>query len=271
MNKTISALRQRKSQQEKFSVVAAYDASFAAAINQAGVDAILIGDSLGMVVQGKTSTLPVSIDEMAYHTHCVARRCEQDSNAALIIADMPFMSYDNCDNALQNAAKLMRAGANMVKLEGGTWLAPTVKAMSDNGIPVCAHLGLTPQSVNKLGGYKVQGKDEDAKRVLLDDALALEDAGVDFLVLECIPSQFAKMVTERLQISTIGIGAGADTDAQVLVAYDLIGLTSSKARFVKNFLTADNLSSDNPIVDALAAFDRDVKNGNYPAEQHQYH
>lgn len=270
MNKTIQQLRKLKETSEKFSVIAAYDASFAQAINQAGVDAILVGDSLGMVVQGKHSTIPVSVGDMIYHTTAVARACQQASNSALLISDMPFMSYQTTDIALKTAAALMQAGANMVKLEGGEWLTSTVRKLADCGIPVCAHLGLTPQSVNKLGGYKVQGKSDQQKSTLLQDSLALEQAGADFIVFECIPAPLAKQVTEQLNISSIGIGAGPHTDAQVLVSYDLLGLTGSQARFVQNFLTTENIQSENPISDAFAAFDRAVKNGSYPAEQHQY-
>ena len=270
MKKTVQTLRQLKPEAKKFSVVAAYDATFAKAIADAGVDAILVGDSLGMVVQGKSSTLPVSIGEMAYHTEAVVRGNSSSASPALVIADMPFMSYQSADVALENAAELMRAGGNMVKLEGGSWLAETVRQLVQNGIPVCAHLGLTPQSVNKFGGYKVQGKSEAQRTQLLQDARALQAAGADFLVLECIPADLASEVSEALSIATIGIGAGSSTDAQVLVAHDLLGMGEHPARFVKNFLTAENLQSDNAIRDAFTAFDQQVKNGSYPAEQHQY-
>ncbi|MBT8140705.1 MAG: 3-methyl-2-oxobutanoate hydroxymethyltransferase [Gammaproteobacteria bacterium] len=268
--KTVSKLRERKQQSEKFSVVAAYDATFAKAIADAGVDAILVGDSLGMLVQGKRSTVPVSIEHMAYHTAAVVRGNEASASPTLVIADMPFMSYQSTALALDNAGKLMRAGANMVKLEGGEWLYESVRQLVQNGVPVCAHLGLTPQSVNKFGGFKVQGKSDSAKQRLLADGKALQEAGADFLVLECIPAALACEVTAALSISTIGIGAGSDTDAQVLVAHDLLGLGDSPARFVKNFLTADNIGEENPVRDAFAAFDNAVKTGSYPAPEHSY-
>lgn len=268
--KTVSKLRDRKAAGEKFSVIAAYDATFARAIADAGVDAILVGDSLGMLVQGKSSTVPVTIDEMVYHTEAVVRGNEGAATPALIIADMPFMSYQSRDIALENAGKLMRAGANMVKLEGGEWLYESVRQLVQNGVPVCAHLGLTPQSVNKFGGFKVQGKSESARERLLADGRALQEAGADFLVLECIPASLASEATAALSISTIGIGAGSDTDAQVLVAHDMLGLGDSPARFVKNFLVAENISEENPVRDAFAAFDKAVKSGSYPAAEHSY-
>lgn len=263
-------MRQLKSSGEKFSVIAAYDASFAAAVNDAGVDAILVGDSLGMVVQGNSSTLPVSVADMAYHTSAVASVAAQSDSAALIIADMPFMSYATLETALSNATTLMQAGANMVKLEGGAWLADTVRKLVDCGIPVCAHLGLTPQSVNKFGGYKVQGKSDQQQAELMNDAKMLDQAGADFVVLECVPAALAEKVTQNTDFSSIGIGAGAATNAQVLVSYDILGLSDSKARFVEVYLDAKTGAADNPIRDAFAAFDRAVKNGDYPTTKHSY-
>lgn len=270
MNKTVTQLRQLKSTDEKFSVIAAYDASFALAANQAGIDAILVGDSLGMVVQGNSSTLPVTIADMAYHTRAVASVASQCDNAALIIADMPFMSYATIDSALSNAALLMQAGANMVKLEGGEWLAGTVEKLVSCGIPVCAHLGLTPQSVNKFGGYKVQGKSDQQQTILINDANTLDQAGADFVVLECVPAGLAEQVTQNTECSSIGIGAGAATDAQVLVSYDILGLGDSRARFVEVFLNSESAAANNPISESFAAFDRAVKNGSYPAAKHSY-
>ena len=270
IEKSVPHLLQLKPDAKKFSVVAAYDATLAKTIADAGVDAILVGDSLGMIVQGKASTVPVTIDQMAYHTEAVARGNARSNSPALVIADMPFMSYQNVQAALENAAQLMRAGANMVKLEGGAWLAETVQQLLQNGVPVCGHLGLTPQSVNKLGGYKVQGKSDAQRTQLLHDAVALADAGADFIVLECIPADLARDVTEAIGIATIGIGAGHETDAQVLVAHDLLGLSERPARFVKNFLTPENIYSDNPIKDAFSSFDKSVKAGTYPAAEHQY-
>lgn len=270
MKKTILKLREFKLSQQKFSVLAAYDASFTEAINHAGIDAILVGDSLGMVIQGHSSTLPVTIDDLVYHTRAVAHSNERFDNGALIIADLPFMSYQNIDLALENSAHLMRAGANMVKLEGGAWLSETVRQLVECGIPVCGHLGLTPQSVNKLGGFKVQGKTDQQKTQLISDALALENAGADFIVLECIPTELAKEVTEKTHLSTIGIGAGNVTDAQVLVSYDMLGLGNNPARFVKDFLAEAQSSNENLITKAFSNYDDAVKNGTFPASEHEY-
>lgn len=258
----IPKLRTLKQEGKKFSVIAAYDATFARVLNAAGVDAILVGDSLAMVVQGNASTLQATLDDMAYHTEAVVR----GNSDALIIADMPFMSYHNTEMALEHAGILMRAGANMVKLEGGQWLADTVARLVEQGIPVCAHIGLTPQSVNKLGGYKVQGRDADSHQQILSDAIALDNAGADFIVLECVPSELAKDITSKVTMSTIGIGAGPDTDAQVLVAHDALGLSPYPARFVRDFL-ADTAS----IEAAFRAYDEAVKAGTYPASEHEYH
>ena len=270
MKYSTQLLRQRKNENQKFSVVAAYDASFTAAINQAEIEVILVGDSLGMVIQGKDSTVPVTIAQMVYHTEAVARGNAGSDSQALIIADMPFMSYANIDDALINAAKLMRAGANMVKLEGGAWLAETTAKLVECGIPVCAHIGLTPQSVNKLGGYKVQGRSDEQQQQLLSDAKALDKAGADFIVLECIPTSLATDITNNTKFSTIGIGAGSNTDAQVLVCYDMLGLSSNPAKFVKNFL-ADTLTAKAPsIVNAFIAYKQSVEEGSYPGKEHEY-
>ncbi len=270
MKNSIQKLRQRKNEQRKFSVVAAYDASFTAAINQAEIEVILVGDSLGMVVQGKNSTVPVTLEQMVYHTQAVARGNANSDSQALIIADLPFMSYANIEDALFNAAELMRAGANMVKLEGGTWLAETTAKLVECGIPVCAHIGLTPQSVNKLGGYKVQGRSDNQQQQLLNDAKALDNAGADFIVLECIPKSLAADITQQTSFSTIGIGAGNDTDAQVLVCYDMLGLTSTPAKFVKNFLAEHTASQAPSIVNAFSAYKKAVEEKSYPAEEHEY-
>ena len=262
MKKTAQALRQRKQENEKFSVVAAYDATFARVLDAAGIDVILVGDSLGMVVQGNQSTLQASLEDMVYHTAAVSR----GTSNALIIADLPFLSYANVNQALESSAALMRAGANMVKLEGGAWLAETVAKLVQQGIPVCAHLGLTPQSVNKLGGYKVQGREQASKQQLLDDAKALDDAGADFMVLECIPTELGGEITGSTGLSTIGIGAGAATDAQVLVAYDILGMAEHPARFAKDFLAGQS-----SIESAFKQFDKAVKSGRYPQPEHEYH
>ena len=260
MSKTsIPSLIQKKQQGEKFAVVTCYDASFAQLVEKAGIEAILVGDSLGMVLQGHDSTLPVSVDDMAYHTASVARGC----SAPLIISDLPFGSYHSQQQCLDNASILMRAGAQLVKLEGGAWLADSITLLSRAGIPVCGHLGLTPQSVNVLGGYRVQGRDDNQAKHILDDALALEAAGAAMLVLECVPKKLAADITRALHIPVIGIGAGPQTDAQVLVLHDLLGITPKTARFVRNF--ADGSSS---IEDALSRYHGAVLDGSFPAPEH---
>ncbi|WP_210398105.1 3-methyl-2-oxobutanoate hydroxymethyltransferase [Motiliproteus sediminis] len=261
-NVTLHTLAQLKQDGEKFTCLTAYDATFAQVLNQAGVEVILVGDSLGMVLQGNDSTLPVTVEEMAYHTACVKR----GNSSSLIMADLPFMSYATTEQALDSAAALMQAGAHMVKLEGGAWLADTVEALSERGIPVCAHLGLTPQSVNKLGGYKVQGREEDSAVQLLQDARALEQAGASVLLLECVPSSLAKQLTEIAGVPVIGIGAGADTDGQVLVLHDMLGITPGRRpRFVKDFMSeADSIEG------AVSAYVNAVKGGLFPSAEHGF-
>ena len=238
-------------------------------INEAGIDVVLVGDSLGMVVKGHDSTVPVTMQDMVYHTEAVAR-CQGKDHQAFIMADLPFMAYHSKGKTLDNAAELMRAGANMVKLEGGAWQADTVARLSDCGIPVCAHLGLTPQSVDKLGGYRVQGKTDDQKDKLFEDATRLEKAGADIILLECVPTSVADALNEALSVPTIGIGAGPSTDGQVLVLHDILGLAPHPAKFVKNFLTPENCSGDNLLLDAITAYHRSVKNRSYPATEHCY-
>jgi 3-methyl-2-oxobutanoate hydroxymethyltransferase len=258
---TIGTLDKLKAAGEKFVCITAYDATFARVISAAGAETILVGDSLGMVLQGHDSTLPVTIDDMAYHTACVARG-DPDS---LIIADMPFMTYASTEEALANATLLMQAGAQMVKLEGGTWLSDTIHALVERGIPVCAHLGLTPQSVHAIGGYKVQGRTPKGARSILADAVEIQDAGASLLVLECVPAQLAADISSKLQIPVIGIGAGPGTDAQVLVMHDLLGLSGHVPRFVQNFMEGQDT-----IQGALQAFVEAVKAGDYPREEHSY-
>lgn len=270
MKNNAQSLRQLKANSEKFSVLALYDATMARLAADAGINALLVGDSLGMVVQGCDSTIPVTIDEIAYHTSAVRNGVTQSDNSPLIIADMPFMSYQNPDIAMDNAAELMRAGANMVKMEGGSWLCETVSELIQNGVPVCAHLGLTPQSVNVFGGYKAQGKTDEAKQQLLDDTKLLEQAGASFIVYECIPAQLAAAATASTSMGTIGIGAGAQTDAQVLVAYDMLGMAQRPARFVKNFLADTAANAGNPVFDAFIAYDQAVKSSTFPTAGHQY-
>lgn len=261
MPKSISQLRALKARHEKIACLTAYDASFAALLAAAEVDVVLVGDSLGMVIQGHDSTLPVTLRDMAYHCAQV-RRGNRD---ALLIVDMPFMSYATPQQALDNAAFLMREGqAQMVKLEGGQWLHDTIDALTQRGVPVCAHLGLTPQSVHKFGGYKVQGRDEQAAEQILADAQAVQEAGADLLVLECVPSALATAISRRLEIPTIGIGAGPHCDGQVLVLYDMLGINPGKPpRFVKNFLPGKE-----SITEALQAYVQEVKAGRFPAPEH---
>ncbi len=259
---TVPFLRQLKQHDQKFAVLTGYDACFAHWIDQAGVEVILVGDSLGMVLQGNSSTLPVTIDQMVYHTQCVSKGVTN----ALIMADMPFMSGIELSLILNYATRLMQAGAHCLKLEGGVWLAPSIEALNRGGVPVCAHIGLTPQSVNKLGGYKVQGRGENAAKELLATAKLLESAGADMLLVECIPSSVGKTLTQSLSIPVIGIGAGADCDAQVLVLHDMLGLNPNKtARFVKNFM-----EHQPDIQSAIKAYAVAVKAKTFPSEQHGF-
>ncbi|MEM1113770.1 MAG: 3-methyl-2-oxobutanoate hydroxymethyltransferase [Pseudomonadota bacterium] len=258
---TISTLKQMKADGEKFVCITAYDATFAHMVSQAGAETILVGDSLGMVLQGHDSTIPVTIEHMAYHTQCVLR----GNPHSLVMSDMPFMTYHTPEATLENARSLMQAGAQMVKLEGGVWLSETISMLVERGIPVCAHLGLTPQSVNQFGGFKVQGRTPKEAKSILADAVEIQDAGASLLVLECIPSPLAADISAKLDIPVIGIGAGPGTDAQVLVMHDLLGLTDSRARFVENFM-ADQHS----VQGGLDAFVRAVKDGSYPRKEHTY-
>lgn len=259
---TLSSLRELKARGEKFSCLTSYDATFTQAMGQAGVETLLVGDSLGNVVQGQSSTLPVSIDDMAYHTAAVSRG---NSGNALILADMPFMTYVRLEDALDGARRLMQAGAHVVKVEGGAWLCDTVVQLARGGIPVCVHMGLTPQSVNVLGGYKVQGRG-DAAEIMLAEAIELDKAGAAIILLECVPTELGKRITESVSAPVIGIGAGPYCDGQVLVMHDMLGLHSGKpARFVKNFM-AD--SADGSIAGAFKAYVEAVKSGRYPAPEH---
>lgn len=257
---TIPALNARKAAGDKITMLTCYDASFASLMDRCGVEVLLIGDSLGMVCNGLDSTLPVTLDEVAYHTKAVAR----GSKSALVLADMPFGTYATPQQAFNNAVKLMQAGAHMVKIEGGAWLAETVKFLTERSVPVCAHLGLTPQSVHQLGGYKVQGKTTESAELLKADALKLQAAGAAMVVLEAIPAQLGKEVTELLAMPTIGIGAGPDCSGQVLVMHDLLGVfPGRKARFVKNFMEGQT-----SIDAAVSAYVTAVKDGTFPAPEH---
>jgi 3-methyl-2-oxobutanoate hydroxymethyltransferase len=258
---TLNALQAHKAAKEKFATITAYDALFAGLIEQAGIEVIMVGDSLGMVLEGRESTLAVNMDTIVYHTQCVNRGTDH----TFIITDMPFGSYFVREHALENAARLLRAGAHMVKLEGGQWLLKTINALTERGIPVCAHLGLTPQSVNMLSGFKAQGRDSEAAQAIFNSACEVEEAGAKLLVLECVPSELGKRVAKALTIPVIGIGAGADVDAQVLVLHDMLGLAAQPARFVRNFL-ADTDS----IQQALASYNTAVKDGSFPAAEHSF-
>jgi len=259
----LTSLRKMKNEHNKIAMLTAYDASFSYVLEQAGVDIILVGDSLGMVIQGQESTLPVTVDNMIYHTQNVIRGSEK----VFVIADMPFMSYANIEQAISNAARLMaEGGAQMVKLEGGAVVADTVQALTQRGIPVCAHLGLLPQSVHRLGGYRVQGRDEHGAQQLIDDAQALEASGADMLVLECVPADLAERVTAAVDIPVIGIGAGVNCDGQVLVLYDMLGLTPGKRpRFSHDFL-----ADTGAIPAAITQYVQAVKSGEFPTLEQQY-
>ena len=263
MRLTVTDIRKLSAAGEKIVMLTAYDASFAALADAAGVELLLVGDSLGMVVQGHDSTLPVTLEHMAYHTGLVAR----GSKRAIVIADMPFGSYQETPaQALRNAVPLLAAGAQMVKLEGGRTMAETVRFLTERGVAVCGHVGLTPQSVHALGGYRVQGKGDAAAEALLADARAIEDAGAAMLVLEAIPAALGKRVTEALAVPTIGIGAGVDCAGQVLVVYDMLDLyPGRKARFVKNFL-----AEAGSIRGAIEAYVKAAKAKAFPGPEHGF-
>ncbi|MET0065882.1 MAG: 3-methyl-2-oxobutanoate hydroxymethyltransferase [Candidatus Thiodiazotropha sp.] len=259
---TVKTLLEMKASGDKISVLTGYDAGFTRLIEAAGVEVILVGDSLGMVIQGQESTLPVTLDEMIYHTRNVARA----RTRALLVADMPFMSYRSPGLALESAGRLMKeGGAQMVKLEGGAVQHETIRQLSAQGIPVCGHLGLLPQSVHKLGGYRVQGRQQEDAERLLEDALSLQEAGMDMLVLECVPEGLATRVSQQLSVPVIGIGAGAGCDGQVLVLYDMLGITPNPPRFVKNFLQPGGT-----IQAALLAYVEAVRAAEFPAREHSF-
>jgi len=256
---TVKTIHEMKQKGEKIVSLTAYDASFARVIDEQGVDVILVGDSLGMVMQGHESTVPVTVDDIVYHSKSVVPQTKR----ALVMADLPFMSYTNPEQAISNAARLMQEGqAHMVKLEGGEAQLDTVRHMTRHGVPVCAHLGLTPQTVHKLGGYRVQGRLADDAKQMLRDALALQDAGADALVLECVPVPLAIQLTQELEIPTIGIGAGGVCDGQVLVLQDMIGISSHAPKFTANFLV-----DGRNIQEAIAAYVESVRVGTFPADE----
>lgn len=256
---TVNTLRTMKAAGEKFVTVALYDAPMAAMAQKSGIEVLLVGDSLGMTVLGYDSTIPVTMEQMIYHVEAVKR----GNDKSLIMGDLPFMTYATPEDAMRNASRIMQAGAHMVKLEGGEWLAETVHMLSERGIPVCAHLGLTPQSVNKFGGFRVQGRKDDQAQAILRDAKLLDQAGADLLVLECVPVALAKTITAAVSMPTIGIGAGRETDAQVLVINDILGLTEQPPKFSKNFLVE---AKDIP--GALQKYAADVKADIFPSEDH---
>lgn len=258
---TLSTLQAMYSKGEKIAVLTCYDATFAQVLETAGVDVLLVGDSLGMVLQGHSSTLPVTLDDIAYHTACVARGAAQ----AFIVADMPFgTSQVSPEKTFEHAARLMAAGAHMVKLEGGEIMVDTIRFLTQRGIPVCAHIGLTPQSVNQLGGYRVQGKDGKAAQQVLQDARAVEEAGASLLLLEAIPASLSAEVTANSGIPTIGIGAGAACSGQVLVLHDMLGIyPGKKARFVKNYMQGAA-----SVADAVKHYVAEVKAGTFPSGEH---
>jgi len=265
---TLQTLRNMKLSREKIVMLTAYDASFAAIADRVGVEIILVGDSLGMVVQGHDSTVPVTMDDMIYHTKLVSRARPH----ALVMGDMPFMSYSDPQTALANATRFMQeGGAHMVKLEGGGNIAQVVKALADHNIPVCAHLGLQPQSVHKLGGYKVQGRDPAAADAMFNEAQAMQAAGADLLLLECVPATLASRISAALTIPTIGIGAGPDCDGQVLVIYDVLGISAGrKPKFAKNFLMALPKDSEISVEAALRSYVAAVKQGQFPTAEQSF-
>ncbi|MBD0787460.1 3-methyl-2-oxobutanoate hydroxymethyltransferase [Vibrio sp. Y2-5] len=257
---TINDLMKWKKEGRKFATSTAYDASFAQLFESQEMPVLLVGDSLGMVLQGESDTLPVSVDDIAYHTRCVRK----GSPNCLLMADMPFMSYATPEQACENAAKIMRAGANMVKIEGGDWLVDTVKMLTERAVPVCAHLGLTPQSVNIFGGYKVQGRDQEQADRMVKDALALQEAGAQIVLLECVPASLAERITQILDVPVIGIGAGNSTDGQILVMHDMFGISANyMPKFSKNFL-----AETGDMHKAVAAYIADVEAGRFPDEAH---
>ena len=257
---TLSTLQAYKQAGETFSCLTAYDASFAHAASQAGIDVLLVGDSLGMVLQGHNSTLPVTIEDIVYHTRCAAR----GKGHSLLMVDLPFMSNATTERLLEDAAAVMRAGAELVKLEGEAWMADGIRELTRRGVPVCAHLGLTPQTVHQLGGYKVQGRDAAQAERIINDAKVLVEAGASVILLECVPASLGKAVTEALEVPVIGIGAGPDTDGQILVMHDVLGVTHGRTpRFVKNFMVeADSIQT------AFQHYHEAVKTRAFPASEH---
>lgn len=257
----IATLDRMKAEGEKIACITAYDASFAALVDEAGIDVVLVGDSLGMVIQGHDTTVPVTLNDVIYHCRAVAKGLYRP----FLMADMPFMTYATKEQALENAVRLMQeGGAKMVKLEGGSGQVEIVEFLAEHDIAVCAHLGLKPQSVHKMGGFRVQGREQAAAEQMLRDAKALEDAGADMVLLECIPAKLGAQITQALRVPVIGIGAGPDTDGQILVLYDVLDITAGrKPKFSKNFMEGQSSA-----LDAVKAYTQAVKSGSYPGPEH---
>ncbi|MEP1447970.1 MAG: 3-methyl-2-oxobutanoate hydroxymethyltransferase [Paraglaciecola sp.] len=259
---TTSTLLKMKQENTKITALTAYDASFAKLFDEQGIEVLLIGDSLGMVLKGDDDTLSVTLEEVSYHTRSVKKGVER----AFVVADMPFMSYSTPEEAYLNAAQLMRAGASMVKLEGGSWLLDTIKGLTERSVPVCGHLGLTPQSVHVFGGFKVQGRDDLQAENILEQAKQLEQAGIQLLVLECIPSDLADKISQSLSIPVIGIGAGPQTDGQILVMHDMFGISANyMPKFSKNYL-----QHSNDMREAVSQYIQEVQDGSFPSDEHSF-
>lgn len=259
---TLETLQQKKLSQQKFACLTAYDAIFSAIINRVGIEVILVGDSLGQVIQGHSNPIPVSVEDICYHLRGVVRQ----NTHSLLMADLPFMSYATLDLALQNATRLMQAGTHVIKMEGGEWLAETIFQLTTRGIPVCAHIGLMPQSFHVLGGFKVQGREQESATRIFKEAQTLSEAGARLIVLECIPQQLAKEITDTISIPTIGIGAGRFCDAQIQVLYDMLGIyLHKKPKLAKNFL-----QQVQGIEEAISAYYQAVITGQFPTEEQVY-
>lgn len=259
---TIPKLQAMREAGEKIAMLTAYDSSFSALLDLCGVEVILVGDSLGNVMQGQKTTLPVTLDHIVYHTECVSRGIDK----ALLVSDLPFGTYGTPEQAFHSAVRVMQAGAQMVKLEGGVWLAPTIQFLVERSIPVCAHIGLTPQSVHAFGGFKVQGRGDEAAKQLKLDALAVQDAGAQLVVMEAIPAALAGEVTRLLAIPTIGIGAGLECSGQVLVMHDMLGVfPGHRPKFVRNFMDGQTT-----IDGAVSAYVAAVKDGTFPGPEHTF-
>ena len=260
---TLRTLNKFKEDNEKFTCLTAYESTMASVISDAGVDVILVGDSLGMVIQGHDSTLPVTMDQLIYHLECVVK----GNKSSHIMADMPFMSYATDDLGFENATRLMQSGAHSIKIEGGEWICNMANTLAERGIPVCAHIGLTPQAINRIGGYFVQGRDTEKHDLMIAEAKALENAGAAMLLLECVPDQLAETITNELQIPVIGIGAGSKTDGQIMVIHDLLGISclEKPPKFVKDFM-----SDANSIQEAIELYNTSVKSGTFPGKEHTF-